>query len=124
MKLNFMKAVTVSCQNTKDYMVKTFVHIYRKRWDLLRCDTCGSSGMHMRCGGIDGFVDEWICEGCAEVTGKTNIHIRQQKLLDLSSSGSSEIDTDEGRKSCKIFRGPIFDIVLKCDKCNNKNIIN
>ncbi len=76
--------------------------------------------MHMRCGGIDTFVDEWICDGCAEITGKTNTHIRQQKLLDLSSSGSSEIDSDEGMIASKMFH---FEICLR-NYYQNQNLFD
>ncbi len=39
-------------------------------WEILPCSGCGSKGIHVRCGGLEEYVDpDWYCYVCRKIVG-------------------------------------------------------
>ncbi|XP_072032514.1 uncharacterized protein [Amphiura filiformis] len=47
-------------------------HPSRGQWEVVLCDTCGSRGCHLTCGGLANQWDDWVCDQCEEVVDKIN----------------------------------------------------
>ena len=39
------------------------------KWEIMRCDDCGSSGIHMKCGRLKTFLDDFVCAECVSIIG-------------------------------------------------------
>ena len=47
------------------------------------CSSCGSKGLHIGCGKLEGKKSKWDCDGCREITGKKS----SQSRGNVSSAG-------------------------------------
>ncbi|XP_071519884.1 uncharacterized protein [Panulirus ornatus] len=48
------------------------------RWEILLCNLCGSSGVHIACGGLSFSSTEWTCTVCAEMLAKSGKCMQQK----------------------------------------------
>lgn len=58
-----------------------------RRWKLMLCSSCGSKGLHVGCGKLEGKKSKWDCDGCREITSKRS----SQSRGNLSSTGSESV---------------------------------
>ncbi|XP_045596724.1 uncharacterized protein [Procambarus clarkii] len=48
------------------------------RWEILLCNLCGSSGVHVACGGLPFTCVEWTCPVCADMITESVKRMRQE----------------------------------------------
>lgn len=51
-------------------------------WEVLACHSCGSKGIHVKCGGLEEFVDpDWYCYVCRRVVKTTENRVKPLKAV-------------------------------------------
>lgn len=84
-----------------------FVIIFcHRRWEILLCNLCGSSGIHVACGGLPMTCTEWTCPGCAktlkESVQRMQSEIRQRRLAQRNRKIAESLvgmEVTQGKKS-------------------------
>lgn len=64
-------------------------------WEVLLCKTCGSKGIHAKCGGLEDFPEAvWQCYGCRKIA-------KAEKPLNVPYTGLSMQENGKGGRSSK-----------------------
>ncbi|XP_063612924.1 uncharacterized protein LOC134786309 isoform X2 [Penaeus indicus] len=76
------------------------------RWEVLLCNLCGSTGVHIQCGGLPFVCTEWNCPTCVNMLSesfkRTQQEERQRRLNERKSriSDSEDLPFDSPRGCC------------------------
>ena len=69
--------------------------VFLSKWEIVRCDDCGSSGVHLGCAGLKSDYDPWQCDECRALTGQ------MAEMEEESESEDSESESDDAGPSRK-----------------------
>ncbi|XP_042867039.1 uncharacterized protein LOC122249905 isoform X2 [Penaeus japonicus] len=75
------------------------------RWEVLLCNLCGSTGVHIQCGGLPFVCTEWNCPTCVNMLSesfkRTQQEERQRRLKERKNKISENEDlTFDSPQSC------------------------
>ncbi|XP_047489305.1 uncharacterized protein LOC125039432 isoform X2 [Penaeus chinensis] len=76
------------------------------RWEVLLCNLCGSTGVHIQCGGLPFVCTEWNCPTCVNMLSesfkRTQQEERQRRLNERKSkiSDSEDLPLDSPQGCC------------------------
>ncbi|XP_062974961.1 G2/M phase-specific E3 ubiquitin-protein ligase [Elgaria multicarinata webbii] len=73
------------CKNGRDYNKSD------SKWEIKRCQYCGSSGTHLACSSLTSWEQNWECIECRTILAKSNGNCQKWRKRSLSMSEKTDI---------------------------------
>ncbi|XP_008101116.3 G2/M phase-specific E3 ubiquitin-protein ligase isoform X1 [Anolis carolinensis] len=73
------------CRHGRDYSEPD------SKWEIKRCQYCGSSGTHFACSSLTSWEKNWECAGCRTILAESNGNIKKWRKRSLSTAEKTDI---------------------------------
>lgn len=83
------------CRNGRDY------NIPESKWEIVRCQSCGSSGTHIACSSVQQVNQTWECAECQSISCSPVKRSRPSSLNWSETHDNSGFDAEQPSPKCR-----------------------
>ncbi|KAM4898786.1 G2/M phase-specific E3 ubiquitin-protein ligase [Sylvia borin] len=95
------------------------------KWEIKRCQYCGSRGTHLACSSMKSLEQNWDCVECRSIFAKSGKHRKRKKCALATSektNGAASLLEEPPPKSPRQSSGPPHNFLLQSPKIKCQNL--